>query len=109
MPWYFLGILPYFALFMLCGGIMDFGDGPKGTVKSIILGTLVSLAGMILLLAFHEITLSTNRPFYTGNFAHFYLDLLTNLLPQFAIASALAVSESDSIKSSVTISMSAKA
>lgn len=91
MPWYFLGILPYFALFMLCGGIMDFGDGPKGTVKSIILGTLISLAGMILLLAFHEITLRTNRPFYTGNFAHFYLDLLTNLLPQFAIASALAV------------------
>jgi pimeloyl-ACP methyl ester carboxylesterase len=91
MPWYFLGILPYFALFMICGGILDFGEGKKGTVKSIILGTLVCLAGMILLLAFHEITLRTNRPFYTGNFAHFYLDLLTNLLPQFAIASALAV------------------
>ena len=45
---------------------------------------------MILLLAFHEITIRINRPFYTGHFAHFYLDLLTNLLPQFAIASALA-------------------
>ena len=90
MPWYFLAILPYFALFQLCGSVLDFGDDRKGKVKSIVLGTLICLAGMILLLAFHEITLRTNRPFYTGHFAHFYLDLLTNLLPQFAIASALA-------------------
>ena len=91
MPWYFIGILPYFALFMICGSVLDFGEGTGGTVKSIILGTLVTLCGMILLLAFHEVTLRTNRPFYTGNFAHFYLDLLTNLLPQFAIASALGI------------------
>lgn len=90
MPWYFLAILPYFALFQICGGVLDFGKGRKGNLKSILLGTLICLAGMILLLAFHEVTLRTNRPFYTGNFAHFYLDLLTNLLPQFAIASALA-------------------
>ena len=90
MPWYFLAILPYFALFQLCGSVLDFGDDRKGEVKSIVLGTLICLAGMILLLAFHEITLRTNRPFYTGHFAHFYLDLLTNLLPQFAIASALS-------------------
>ena len=91
MPWYCLALLPYFALFMLCGNVLDFGDGKKATVKSIILGTLIGLAGMIVLLAIHEICMRVNRPFYTGNFAHFYLDLLTNLLPQFAIASALSI------------------
>ena len=90
MPWYFLAILPYFALFQICGGTLDFGDDRKGMAKSIVLGTLICLAGMILLLVFHEVTLRTNRPFYTGHFAHFYLDLLTNLLPQFAIASTLS-------------------
>lgn len=91
LPWYFIGLLPYFAMSMLCGNALDFGESRKGMIKSILLGTLVSLAGMILLLAFHEISLRLNRPFYTGNFAHFYLSLLTNLLPQFGIASALSI------------------
>lgn len=90
MPWYFLGLLPYFSLFMLCSGLFDSDNKKTGMVRSILTGILIGLAGMILLLAFHEVTLRLNRPFYTGNFAHFYLDLLTNLLPQFAIASALA-------------------
>lgn len=91
MPWYFLGLLPYFVMFMLCGNVLDFGEGKKNTVKSIVLSTLIGLAGMIVLLVFHEVYLRLNRPFYTGSFAHFYLDLLTNLLPQFAIASALSI------------------
>ena len=91
LPWYFIGLLPYFAMSMLCGNALDFGESRKGMIKSILLGTLVSLAGMILLLAFHEISLRLNRPFSTGHFAHFYLSLLTNLLPQFGIASALSI------------------
>lgn len=93
MPWYCIGLLPYFALCTLAGQTLRFkGDTTqgKGLAKSIIIGTLVSLAGMTVLLVFHQVYLRLNRPFYTGNFAHFYLDLLTNVIPQFAVASALA-------------------
>ncbi len=93
MPWYFVGLLPYFALCNLAGCTLKFnGDTTqgKGLAKAVLIGSLVGLVGMIVLLGYHEVYLRLNRPFYTGNFAHFYLDLLTNVLPQFAIASALA-------------------
>lgn len=91
MPWYTLALLPYFTLFMLAGNSLRFSSGKRSGAKAIICSVLVGLAGMILLFAFYEITLRTNRPFYTENFAVFYMDLLSNVLPQFGIAAALSI------------------
>ena len=94
LPWYFIGMLPYFALVMLAGSILKFdGDVSKGKkmVKSIILGSVIGLVGMLVLFIFHEVTLRLDGPFYTENFAHFYLLLLSNMIPQFTVASALAI------------------
>ncbi len=94
MPWYTLAMLPYFTLFMLAGNALQFGDDPengKGRGKAVLCGALVGLVGMILLYIFYEVTLRTNRPFYTANFAVFYMDLLSNVLPQFGIAAALSI------------------
>ena len=88
------GMLPYFALVMLAGSVLKFdGDVSKGKkmVKSIILGSVIGLVGMLVLLIFHEVTLRLDGPFYTENFAHFYLLLLSNMIPQFTVASALAI------------------
>lgn len=88
------GMLPYFALVMLAGSVLKFdGDVSKGKkmVKSIILGSVIGLVGMLVLFIFHEVTLRLDGPFYTENFAHFYLLLLSNMIPQFTVASALAI------------------
>lgn len=95
MPWYFLAMVPYFALVMLAGNSLKIkGDinTVGGMVKNVICSSLVALVGMIVLLAIHEIVLRVGtRPMITVNFAHFYLDLLTNTLPTFGIASALCI------------------
>lgn len=93
MPWYTLAVLPFFVLFMLAGNSLDFRNpnGGKGIAKPIISGTLVGLCGIILLFIFYQVTLRTNRPFYTANFAVYYMDLLSNLIPQFGIATALSI------------------
>lgn len=94
MPWYYLGMLPYFALVTLAGNTLQFkGDVSKGKAmtKSVIMGACIGMVGMLLLFVFYEVTLRLNRPFYTGHFAHFYLLLLSNVLPQFCVASALAI------------------
>ena len=94
LPWYCLGLLPYFALLMLAGNAVPFGkpnkDG-KGMTASVIGSAMIGLVGMLILLLIHEVTLRANGPFTTTNFAHFYIDLLTNTLPAFGIASALAI------------------
>lgn len=59
--------------------------------KSVIGGAVVGLVGMLALLLVYEVLLRLNGPFTTKNFAHFYLDLLTNTLPTFGVASALAI------------------
>ena len=94
LPWYFLGLLPYFALVMLAGNAVkstEVGKDGKGMVKSVLLSMVIALVGMIILCVFHQVYLRLYRPFTTINFAHFYLDLLMNLLPQFAVASSLAI------------------
>lgn len=94
LPWYCLALLPYFTLLLLAGNAVPFGsvseDG-KGMAKSVIGGAVVGLVGMLALLLVYEVLLRLNGPFTTKNFAHFYLDLLTNTLPTFGVASALAI------------------
>ena len=94
MPWYCLGMLPYFLLVTLAGNTLQFrGDVSKGKdmTKSVILGACIGMVGMLLLFIFYEVTLRLNRPFYTGHFAHFYMLLLSNVLLQFCVASGLAI------------------
>ena len=94
MPWYCLGMLPYFLLVTLAGYTLQFrGDVSKGKdmTKSVILGACIGMVGMLLLFIFYEVTLRLNRPFYTGHFAHFYMLLLSNVLLQFCVASGLAI------------------
>ena len=95
MPWYFLAMVPYFAMVMLAGNSLKVkGDinTVGGMVKNVISSTLIALVGMTVLLAIHEVVLRVGgKPMITLNFAHFYLDLLTNTLPTFSIASALCI------------------
>jgi len=88
LPWYFIALLPYFTLVMIAGSALKI-EGK--TAKQVFLGAVIGLVGMAILFIFYEIVLRIDRPFYTGNFAHFYLDLLANVLPQFGVASALAI------------------
>ena len=46
---------------------------------------------MTALFVVYQIILRLDKPFYTGHFAHFYMDLLINVLPQFGVATALAL------------------
>lgn len=94
LPWYFIVLLPYFTLFLLAGNCLgqreDTASG-KGMVKSILISTVTGLVGMTALLVIYQVILRLDGPFYTGHFAHFYMDLLSNVIPQFGIATALAL------------------
>lgn len=93
MPWYFIVLLPYFTLFLLAGNCLKFPDNTsgRGMAKSILIGTITGLAGMTVLFVVYQIILRLDKPFYTGHFAHFYMDLLLNVIPQFGVATALAL------------------
>ena len=94
LPWYFLVLLPYFSLFLLAGNCLKFKDDitqGKGLVKSVLIGTIVGLVGMTALFVVYQVILRFDKPFYTGHFAHFYMDLLSNVIPQFGVATALAL------------------
>ena len=93
MPWYFIVLLPYFTLFLLAGNCLKFPDDTsgRGMAKSILIGTITGLAGMTVLFVVYQIILRLDKPFYTGHFAHFYMDLLLNVIPQFGVATALAL------------------
>ena len=93
MPWYFIVLLPYFTLFLLAGNCLQFPDDTsgRGMAKSILIGSITGLVGMTALFVVYQIILRLDKPFYTGHFAHFYMDLLINVLPQFGVATALAL------------------
>ncbi len=94
LPWYCLALLPYFSFLLLAGNAVPVGTsgkGPGSTAKSVLGSAVLGLVGMLVLLLVYEVILRLNGPFTTKNFAHFYLDLLTNTLPTFGIASALAI------------------
>ncbi len=93
MPWYFVVLLPYFTLFQLAGNCLQFPKekNGRGMAASILIGSIVGLVGMTALFVVYQIILRLDKPFYTGHFAHFYMDLLLNVIPQFGVATALAL------------------
>ena len=93
MPWYFVVLLPYFTLFQLAGNCLQFpkDKNSRGMAASILIGSIVGLVGMTALFVVYQIILRLDKPFYTGHFAHFYMDLLLNVIPQFGVATALAL------------------
>lgn len=94
MPWYFLALLPYFTLFMLAGNSLSYQRNKNekcGTVRAVLFPIVIGLAGILFLFLAYQIILRVHRPFYTGNFAHFYMSLLSNVIPQFGVAGALAL------------------
>lgn len=92
LPWYFIAYIPYFALFILVGNSLGFKENTKKS-KSIIIGTCVGLIGITILFIVYEILLRFTAigPFTTANFAHFYMVLLENVIPTFALCMGLAL------------------
>ena len=89
MPWYFIGFLPYFLMFTLAGKGLGLESEKISYKKSVFIGTICGVTGLLILFIIYEIILRTSRPFYTGDFAHFYMSLLENVIPSFGVAMGL--------------------
>lgn len=96
-PWYFIALIPYFFALMLASNGLNFttedSDEGKTIWKSVVFGSLVGVVGLIILYAVFQILLrfAAIGPFYTGNFAHFYMTLLEAVIPEFVVATGLGI------------------
>jgi hypothetical protein len=96
-PWYFIALIPYFFSLMLASNGLNFtkGDASEGRNlrKTVVFGSLFGIVGLTILYAVFQILLRFTPigPFYTGNFAQFYMTLLEAVIPEFIVATGLGI------------------